>query len=945
MRRFVCFAVLVWAAAHSAAQAQVLTTTTFTEGAGIALANQSGQPFADQTYAELVAADQSGIGQYGINIDTASSNNEGLLRFNGPLFGAEAGQIPAGAHIARATLKLRTVDVGDGAYLHRLLTPFVSETDTWNAWGSGENGRNSEPGVQADDIEAVGEADVFTAPQANGITRLDVTNSLKAWQAAGDAAAANAANLGWHFDAYDSGGWDFVNFDAPEAGLRPQLEVILSDVAPTTLALQQGLNGYQGTVDTYLREAESAASFGEAPGLVVDRSDDGGQTLSLVKFTDFMGEGAGKMPADAQLVSAKLSLHLFSEGGDGLELFRVQGAWDETSTWDSAATKLGIGLESVDGLAYVQDVQQGTFLDFDVTSSVQAWLAGADNNGWVIGGIVGAASGVEFDSADGPNGEFAPRLELTFVPAPAAAVPEPATWALLACGGLVWLAARRARGLMFAALAIAVGMTGSAQAQGVLTSTFTEGTGIAISFSPNDASLADKTYAELQGGSSGIGNGEWNVDAAPVNNEVLLRFDEPIFGDGAGLVPLGGFIVNATLKLETTGNGNGANLHRLKLPFDADADTWNSWGSGAGGRNGDAGVQSDDVEAYAVADLSTGGQTEGLSLLDVTTSLKAWQEAGSVETANAAAGLGWFFDSVGTNGWDIANFSGAEGAAPQLEVTYTAVPPTMKTFQQGLGGYNGATDTFVSSGAPAANQGAAGGLTIGKVSTGDGQDVGLIKFDNLFGAGDGQVPANAEIVLARLKFHVTDGGDGFEMRRMLTDWSGSATWADSFTDASMALVADGSSGGGTDDGTIVVDVSAAVKAWQGGAANYGWALAPLFGTDDPLTVESSEAAASPLGDANGDLNVDLTDFGILKDNFGSGTTLAQGDFNSDGKVDLTDFGLLKDNFGSSGQPSLGRPLLEVLYVPSAAAAVPEPSSWLLAVVGFAALGLLHRRRR
>jgi plastocyanin len=68
------------------------------------------------------------------------------------------------------------------------------------------------------------------------------------------------------------------------------------------------------------------------------------------------------------------------------------------------------------------------------------------------------------------------------------------------------------------------------------------------------------------------------------------------------------------------------------------------------------------------------------------------------------------------------------------------------------------------------------------------------------------------------------------------------------------------------------------------------------------------------GDANLDFKVDLSDFGILKENFGTGTTRSQGDFSHDGKVDLSDFGLLKDNFGR------------------APATVPEPASgWLLAL--------------
>jgi hypothetical protein len=82
-----------------------------------------------------------------------------------------------------------------------------------------------------------------------------------------------------------------------------------------------------------------------------------------------------------------------------------------------------------------------------------------------------------------------------------------------------------------------------------------------------------------------------------------------------------------------------------------------------------------------------------------------------------------------------------------------------------------------------------------------------------------------------------------------------------------------------------------------------------------------------MGDANGDGKVDLNDFGILKDNFGTGTTRAQGDFNGDAKVDLTDFGLLKDNFGKAGTM-----------------AVPEPSSWLLAACGLFGVGLLRRGR-
>jgi len=69
------------------------------------------------------------------------------------------------------------------------------------------------------------------------------------------------------------------------------------------------------------------------------------------------------------------------------------------------------------------------------------------------------------------------------------------------------------------------------------------------------------------------------------------------------------------------------------------------------------------------------------------------------------------------------------------------------------------------------------------------------------------------------------------------------------------------------------------------------------------TTWNFATATGPVGlpgDFNADGKIDLTDFGILKTNFGTGTTLAQGDANGDAKVDLTDFGILKNNFGKTG---------------------------------------------
>ena len=66
---------------------------------------------------------------------------------------------------------------------------------------------------------------------------------------------------------------------------------------------------------------------------------------------------------------------------------------------------------------------------------------------------------------------------------------------------------------------------------------------------------------------------------------------------------------------------------------------------------------------------------------------------------------------------------------------------------------------------------------------------------------------------------------------------------------------------------------------------------------DTITI-TVEPAAKP-GDADGDGEVGIPDFVILKNSFGlSPATWSQGDFDGDGTVGIEDFVILKNNFGS-----------------------------------------------
>ena len=84
------------------------------------------------------------------------------------------------------------------------------------------------------------------------------------------------------------------------------------------------------------------------------------------------------------------------------------------------------------------------------------------------------------------------------------------------------------------------------------------------------------------------------------------------------------------------------------------------------------------------------------------------------------------------------------------------------------------------------------------------------------------------------------------------------------------------------------------------------------------------------GDANGDGNVNVSDFLTLSRNFNQAAQYTDGDFNKSGTVDVSDFLVLSRNFNKTA---------------TTAAAVPEPSGSLLALLPMGVAMMLVRRRR
>ena len=132
------------------------------------------------------------------------------------------------------------------------------------------------------------------------------------------------------------------------------------------------------------------------------------------------------------------------------------------------------------------------------------------------------------------------------------------------------------------------------------------------------------------------------------------------------------------------------------------------------------------------------------------------------------------------------------------------------------------------------------------------------------------------------------------------------------------------------DGMDVVDAINALPITDlGGGA---FTTVPVQGAaGDPLedrlvlTPEVAVLTTFPDGDYNFDGTVDDDDLAIWEADFGS-TTRAEADGNGNGIVDAADFAIWRDNMGTTA---------------SAAAGVPEPTTWALGLLG---AGLLALRR-
>ena len=600
---------------------------------------------------------------------------------------------------------------------------------------------------------------------------------------------------------------------------------------------QDGLNGYTGTEDTYLR-----ARYHPDPNFCLTELNYGGSNLmrasgamwsgnqvtALVRFADLFGEGANQIPDGVIITSAKMQLYsTFTQvqsryigwrdminpwvqgAGDGeivegascgeARRYRASGDYssDPCDAWGNDGLARNCEVDPCDfffrpGPRYPDEFGPGWFqanppdapgwIEFDVTSAIERCYNGEQDNWGFYSQTQGSWDWVHFytsEAADA-NAIYRPRLVVEYLELPA----PPSNTAVFKQGFNNYFGCEDLR---------MVGLAGSEYTN--------YGADERCDFSGSPTSGNQMTS--------------------------LIRFND-IFGTGEGQIPPGAVITSATLKTyvyfnrfdalcrvyamesgwtegSSVNDEEGVSSHAVRhYRSDGDyagnpADAW-----GAAGVAGTGPVSSVD---YANAFASYGGSAwpnpepedpcygTGWMEFDVAFAVQAWNE-GTLENN------GFLGYSTSATTWPYVLWLSSESGdvlhRPELIVEYTEAPPVTPgtwRFKQGFDNYFSCEDNTISGlfdpgGAWDYRWSNYGGNPrcdwSGFAWGGTNKNPSLIRFNDIIGAGVGQVPPGTLINAATLRTYIyfdrAEPSDNVRVYEMESDWvEGNSNWNPGFS--------------------------------------------------------------------------------------------------------------------------------------------------------------------
>jgi hypothetical protein len=186
---------------------------------------------------------------------------------------------------------------------------------------------------------------------------------------------------------------------------------------PVTLSFRTGVDGYVGTVDAEVWALAPTTILNANPQVTSDSNNDGGESQVLMRFDEIIGEESRRIPPGATIVSARLYVSAFDQG-DTVHLHRMLVPFGKAPTWNSLVSGVSAdGYEAArtkDAFTFGKIAANSSEISFDVTDTVQGWVNGVANHGWVF--LNTGGNGWDFYASDFDKLNQRPRLVVEFQP-------------------------------------------------------------------------------------------------------------------------------------------------------------------------------------------------------------------------------------------------------------------------------------------------------------------------------------------------------------------------------------------------------------------------------------------------------------------------------------------------------------------------------------------------
>jgi MYXO-CTERM domain-containing protein len=189
-------------------------------------------------------------------------------------------------------------------------------------------------------------------------------------------------------------------------------------VGATTVTLQQGVNGYAGTVDTYIDEFVPAGTFGTLDRMEIRYYDPGTglseHMIGLLKFN------LTSIPTTATVTSAKLTLYNTransNSANDVLVLDKVTSAWNDTHTWSMGVptgVASGVTCPSLAAYTMTPNPPETFVITTGLGALVQGWVNNpASNLGMKF--YCTTNLNLRFGTSEFSFPQYRPALEITY---------------------------------------------------------------------------------------------------------------------------------------------------------------------------------------------------------------------------------------------------------------------------------------------------------------------------------------------------------------------------------------------------------------------------------------------------------------------------------------------------------------------------------------------------